>query len=218
MEGAGHRGDDGEEDEGGQEAQDQGEGEPDGGLARCRLSLQPGTSAEGFGSGGERLRRWGSPAFRRLEGGCRRAELVKPGSVGGFSERDSRGPAQAQDRCRQTQVLMEDLWSPLGDPEYGLVRVEAGPQGRAEQIEDGRCCRASCGQPPFDRASSANPHRNRPCGYGKEGNNCQTRNRPRQGNAEEQTTADPNTQPTSQPAVSASTRSITAMVDSPPRS
>jgi hypothetical protein len=109
---------------------------------------------------------------------------------------------------------MEDAWSPLGDPEYGLVRVEAGPQGRAEQVEDDRRCRAPCGQPPFDRTSSANPHRNRPCGHTKQGDNGQARNRPCHGDTEQQTSADPDAQPVE---VSPSLRSLTAMVDFPPR-
>ena len=109
---------------------------------------------------------------------------------------------------------MEDLWSPLGDPEYGLVRVEAGSQGRAEQVEDSRRRLASCGLPPVDRASSADPHHNRRCGYGKQGDNGQARNRPCHGDAEEQTRADPDGQPVEVPA---SRRSLAAMVDVPPR-
>jgi hypothetical protein len=183
-------------------------------LARRGLGLQPGAGAEGFGSGGERLRRWGSPAFGRLKGGGRRAELVEPGAVGGFSERSGRGPAEAQDGCRQTEVRMEDVRSPLGDPEYSLVRVEAGPQGRAEQVEDSRRCRAPCSEPSVDRASSANPHRNWPCGHGKQGDNGQAWNRPRHGDPEQESGADPDGQPTE---VSPSRQSLAARADFPPR-
>jgi hypothetical protein len=213
-EGPGDRGDDGEQDEGGEEAQDQGKGESDGGLAGCGLGLQPGAGAEGFGSGGERLRRWGSPAFGRLKGGGRRAELVEPGAVGGFSEGSCRGPAEAQDGCRQTEVLVEDVRSPLGDPEYGLVRVEAGPQGRAEQVEDSRRRRAPCSEPSVDRASSTSPHRNWPSDHGKQGDHGQAW-RPRHRDAEQEPGADPDGQPTK---VSPSRQSLAARVDIPPRS
>ena len=141
----------------GRKQRTQGECEADGGSAGLGFGVEAGAAAERLGPGGQRLRRGRAPAFGGLEGRRGRAELVEARSVGGRSERRRRGPAEAQDGGGQAQVLVERLRSSLGNPDHGLVGIEAGQQGRAEQVEDRRSRATPDGQPPGGRAPPRRP-------------------------------------------------------------
>jgi hypothetical protein len=79
------------------------------------------------------------------------------------------------------------------------VRVQSGPQGPAEQVEDSRCRLAPDRQPPTHRAPSDNPRHDRPRGRDKHRDNDQARNSQGDGDSEKQDRTDPSGQPPQQP-------------------
>ena len=141
-------------------ARDRGLG-ADGGSARFGLGMEAGAAAERLCSGRQGLGRGCAPPLGGLQCGRRGAQLIESRTIGGGTQGRGRGPAEPEDGGGQAEILLQGLGSPFGDAEHGLVRVEAGQQRRAEQVED-----RGSGLAPDGQAAGSCPPAGNPSGPG----------------------------------------------------